>query len=179
MDSIKIVRKNILEYLKFLEKPRDEFSGQPVCPYVSKEVKDDSMLIDTFYPQEEDFIEKIKEFDKSDYRTATYARMTEDRNFQKGFKVYPLTKESVLYEKYINEKLRKNGFEDLKTICFSSKDSLEVEGFNPRSKSPYFLVTITYRKHLDDAHTSIKKTDYFSKLPFEYEKFLRSGEGDL
>ena len=54
MDSIKTVRKNILEYLKFLEKPREEFSGHPTCPYVSKEMKDNSMLIDTFYPQEED-----------------------------------------------------------------------------------------------------------------------------
>ena len=179
MDSIKIVRNNILEYLKLLEKPRDEFSGQPVCPYISKEVKDDSMLIDTFYPQNDDFIEKIKDFDKSDYRTATYARMTEDENFQKGFKVYSLTKESILYEKYINEMLYKNGFKDFKAICFSPKDPYEIDGFNPRSKSPYFLISIAHRKYLDDVHTSIKKTDYFSKLPFEYEKFLRSGEGDL
>ena len=64
MDSIKTVRKNILQYLKFLEKPREEFSGHPTCPYVSKEMKDNSMLIDTFYPQEEDFIEKIKEFNE-------------------------------------------------------------------------------------------------------------------
>ena len=116
MDSIKIVKKNILEYLNFLEKPREEFSGYSTCPYVSKEVKNNSMLIDTFYPQEEDFIEKIKDFDKSDYKTATYARMTHDENFRKAFKIYLLSKESVLYEKYINEMLEKNEIFDFKAI---------------------------------------------------------------
>ena len=104
--------------------------------------------------------------------------MTYDENFRKGFKIYLLSKESILYEKYINKMLEKNGFGDFKTICFSPEDMYEVEGFNPRSKSPYFLISIAHREHLEEAHSSIKKTNYFSKLGSDYRNFLSSNEGD-
>ena len=57
MDSIKIVKKNILEYLNFLEKPKEEFSGHPTCPYASKESKDDKIS--------QGRLEKIKRLQRS------------------------------------------------------------------------------------------------------------------
>ena len=63
MTAVSIFNSALFYSLKFLEKPREEFSGHPTCPFISKELRDKSMLIDKFDPKNEDFLDKMKEFD--------------------------------------------------------------------------------------------------------------------
>ena len=42
--------------------------------------------------------------------------------------------------------------------AFSPNDKMEVDGFNPRSESPYFLLGVSYSDHLEDSHRKLKKT---------------------
>tara|TARA_R110000824_G_scaffold93054_1_gene225315 strand:+ start:38 stop:604 length:567 start_codon:yes stop_codon:yes gene_type:complete len=188
MDSIKTIKEKVMNYLKFLEKPRKEFSGHPTCPFISKELKDKSMLVDKFDPKNEDFLDKMKEFDESDYRTATYVRISEDSDFinsvdktkfdNKDVEQIFKERESSFYEKWLNRRLDLNEMEYIKVVCFSPNDKMEVDGFNPRSESPYFLLGVSYSDHLGDSHRKLKKTNYFSKLPRKYINFLRGFFGE-
>ena len=52
-------------------------------------------------------------------------------------------------------------------------DTSNVQGFNVRSKAPYFLINIADRKVLSSAHNSLMKTAYFDKMGDEYKKYLK------
>ena len=53
-----------------------------------------------------------------------------------------------------------------------------IDGFNPRSKAPYFLINIAHRKALNNAHKSLRKTKYYDNLNKEYREFLKINEKD-
>tara|TARA_B100001094_G_scaffold218308_1_gene212419 strand:- start:392 stop:907 length:516 start_codon:yes stop_codon:yes gene_type:complete len=167
-------KKKILDWFEFLTKPRKEFSG-PVCPFLSSELRKKTMLIDTYHPQEDNFLDKINNFIQSNDTLAVYARMDRDEEFEHGIDPYfgremlPLYKESVWYGNYIDLKMSDNNITGFKCVCFSPNDIQEIDGFNPRSKTPYFLITLVNSEELYKASDEIKKTNYLSGE--KYEKY--------
>jgi hypothetical protein len=82
------------------------------------------------------------------------------------------------FQVFINAILKRLGLKDYKCICFNPNDGVEVDGFNPRAESPYFLINIAHRKVLNDAHKSLRKTKYYDNLNKEYREFLKINEKD-
>ena len=61
-----------------------------------------------------------------------------------------------LYKKVLNKALRLNGFAEYQNLCINPNDTLEVEGFNPRSMAPYFMINI-FKKALQKGNKSLQK----------------------
>jgi len=157
-------KNKILDYIGILRTPRDEYGGMPACPFVGAEIDKGKLLIDKFDPNETTILEKVKEFDESEYDSALFAQVTNE----------PISgKDTYAYQNFINKTLRTNGFEHLKCICFNPNDTKEVAGFNPRKDAPYFLINIASKKVLAKAHKSLLGTKYFQNFEEEYLKFLK------
>jgi hypothetical protein len=62
---------------------------------------------------------------------------------------------------------------DHKNICFNPNDEATVDGYNPRSLAPYFMVNIAPREILSKAAKTLRKTNYYDRLPDEYLSFLK------
>ncbi len=157
-------KNKILDYIGILRTPRDEYGGMPACPFVGAEIDKGKLMIDKFDPNETTILEKVKEFDESEYDSALFAQVTDETI--SGDDTYA-------YQNFINRTLRTNGFEHLKCICFNPNDTKEVAGFNPRKDAPYFLINIASKKVLAKAHKSLLKTKYFKNFEEEYLKFLK------
>ena len=151
-------KNKILDYIGILRTPRDEYGGMPACPFVGAEIDKGKLLIDKFDPNKTTILEKVKEFDESEYDSALFAQVTNE----------PISgKDTYAYQNFINKTLRTNGFEHLKCICFNPNDTKEVAGFNPRKDAPYFLINIASKKVLAKAHKSLLKTKYFKNTDLE------------
>ena len=77
------------------------------------------------------------------------------------------------FQMFVNRLLEYEGLGTYKNICFNPNDKVAVEGFNPRSLSPYFMVNIASRKVLGKAARTLRKTNYYDRLPDEYLSFLK------
>ena len=56
-----------------------------------------------------------------------------------------------------------NNITGFKCVCFSPNDLQEIDGFNPRSKTPFFLITLVNEEELYKASDElIGKTEYLS-----------------
>ena len=161
------LKRRILGYLNFIIKEkRSEYGNMPVCPFVKPELDKDLMMIDVFDPNIETFIERVEAFHKSRYRSALFALVNSPE--LKASETKP-------YQSFLNKLLKQNGYPQYKTICFNPNDEVtEINGFNPRSFAPAFLINIADRKELDKAHKSImKKPNFFEKMSDAYKKFLK------
>ena len=76
------------------------------------------------------------------------------------------------YQEFINIVIESTGVGEVKALCFNPNDNLDVEGYNPRSKAPYFLINMAYTDDLSKAHNSLKRTKYYDKMPVEYIRYL-------
>ena len=104
----------------------------------------------------------ISRFTRSGKRSALIAQPNED---VKGTE----TKE---YQKFINMVLEESHNSNVLALCFNPNDDLEVEGYNPRSKAPCFLINMAYRDHLSKSHRALQNTNYYDKMPATYKKYL-------
>ena len=77
---------------------------------------------------------------------------------------------------FVNRLLNVKGLKQYKNICFNPNDQVEIDGYNPRSKAPYFMINIAHKDVLDSAQLALQKTNYYDKLPDEYLKFLYLNE---
>ncbi len=161
------IQKYIME---ILEPPREEFGGMPVCPFVKKDRVTGKLLIDVFDNTEENLLEKIQLFEKSEYTSAVFGQV-----FEKDLS----TDEALEYQKYLNNLLNKSGLKHLKIICANPVDDLSVSGFNPRSAAPCFLITVTGKKHLQDSHKKMLKSQYFINFEQKYLDYLHIKESQL
>ena len=50
------------EYLHWLTIPKKEFGNMPVCPFLDKELRDNQLYIDIWYPHESSFMDIIESF---------------------------------------------------------------------------------------------------------------------
>lgn len=160
------LKNRVKGYLDFIIKQkRPEYGNMPVCPFVKPELDKDLMMIDVFDPNIETFIERVKVFHKSKYKSALFALVNSPELSGK---------ETRPYQSFLNKLLKQNGYPQYKTICFNPNDEVtEIEGYNPRSFAPAFLINIADRNELNKAHSSILKTKFFDKMSDAYKKFLK------
>ena len=63
---IKESRETIIDktakYLHWLTIPKSEFGNMPVCPFLEKEMRDDKLYIDIWYPHESSFMDIMESF---------------------------------------------------------------------------------------------------------------------
>ena len=121
-----------------IEKPRPEYMGMPVCPFVKKERINDKLMIDVFDNNEECFLDKFQEFVDSKYTDAVFAQQMD---------VSLATQNSKIYQDFLNKIIKKD-FSDYKIIVINPNDRFNVKGFNPRQLAPCFLIVATNRKKL-------------------------------
>ena len=161
------LKKRMLGYLNFIiREKRPEYGDMPVCPFVGPELDQDKMMIDVFDPNVETFIERVKVFHESKYNSALFALVNSPELSGK---------ETRPYQSFLNKLLKENGYPQYKTICFNPNDEVtEIDGYNPRSFAPAFLINIADRKELGKAHAAIVKSPkFFSKMSNAYRKFLK------
>ena len=109
----------------------------------------------------------LEEFAESDYDSAIIALPHE---------LGP--EDTKPFQIFVNKILKRLGLKDYKNICFNPNDEVAIDGFNPRSKAPYFLINIAHKKALNNAHKSLRKTKYYDNLNKEYREFLKIDEKD-
>ena len=163
--SEKIISE-VKEYIdKVIRPPREEFGGMPTCPFAGPELDSGRLMIDVVIPGKVSLPELINKFLDSGKRSALFAQMSEEEI---------TAEETKQYQIFINRLLRKAGAKDYKCICFNPNDKeTNVNGFNPRSHAPYFLINIASRNELSKAHKTLMKSKYFDKLNDAYLKFLK------
>ena len=157
-------KERVLDYIKFLRTPREEYGNMPICPFVGAEIDKNKLMIEKFDPKENTLIEMIKELEISEYDSALFVQVS-DLDLQQ--------KDTAGYQDFINKTLRTNGYKHLKCICFNPNDRLHINKFNARSKAPYFLINIAKADVLDQAHTNLLKTKYYENMNKNYLKYLQ------
>ena len=143
-----------------LEK-REEFSGKAVCPFAGPELDSNKLMIATV--GENNLLQLIHEFKLSDYESALFV-----------IKDDVPAEQTKKFQTFVNKLLKHQGLPEHKSICFNPNDQVSVEGYNPRSQSPHFMVNIAHKKVLAKASRSLKKTNYYDKLPEDYLTFLET-----
>ena len=96
-------------YLDWLETPNENFGGQPVCPFLASDRRNNKLKIEIFDPQIKTIWEHILVFDREDYNTALFLHI------DNTIKDVPRTK----WQKYLIEGMRKIGLNHLKPVCLS------------------------------------------------------------
>jgi len=159
--SRKIMTKNVKDYItNVLSEKRPEFGNKAVCPFAKPELESNKLMIASI--GEKSLGQLIDEFYISKYESALF-----------------LIKENVPAEQtqkfqiFVNKVLKTKGLTQYKNICFNPNDQVSVDGYNPRSKAPYFMINIAHRDALLSAQEALKKTAYYDKLPESYRKFLK------
>jgi hypothetical protein len=152
-------------YINFILRPkREEYGGMPVCPFAGSELDQGKLLIDTFDPTIESFIDKMQEFKDSKYNSALFAQVNTD--------TIPES-DTRKYQSYLNKLIKTNGFTNYKIICFNPEDTItNIDGFNPRQFAPAFLINVADKKELGKAHRTIMKSKYFDRMSDAYKKYL-------
>lgn len=163
-------KAKIDEYIKILRKPREEYGGFPPCPFVGREVDTNKLMIELFDPSKNTILQMVKKLEESNYDSALLVQVSQE-DFTR--------QDTYEYEMFINKLLKKNGYPNLKCICFNPNDTVNIDNFNIRSQSPYFLINIAERSVLSKAHKSLLKTKYFDKMNKEYLDYLYVKEKKL
>jgi hypothetical protein len=155
--------KQMTDYvINVLEEKRPEFSGFAVCPFVKADRLADQLYLDVFDNKKDTLIDAIDRFVRSGKRSALIAQPNSNVK----------STETKGYQDFINLVLEETGNGEILALCFNPNDELEVDGYNPRSKAPCFLINMAYKDHLSKSHRALHKTNYYSKLPTSYKKYL-------
>ncbi len=143
-----------------LDEKRSEFGGKRVCPFAARELSTNKLMI--VEVGEKNLIDLILNFRDSTYESAIFL-LSEDLS----------DKETKDFQAFVNTLLRYSGMEGYKNICFNPNDKVSVDGYNPRSLSPGFMINIAKKEVLSKASKALKKTNYYDRLPEDYLKFLK------
>ena len=161
-------KKQITDYIyNVLNQKRTEFNGMAVCPFAAPELANNKLMIAMIGEDDKGIKDLLEEFAASDYDSAIIALPHE---------LGP--EDTKPFQIFVNKILKRLGLKDYKNICFNPNDEVAIDGFNPRSKPPYFLINIAHKKALNDAHKSLRKTKYYDNLNKEYREFLKIDEKD-
>jgi len=161
-------KKKTIDYInEVLRPPREEFGGLPVCPFAGPELDNGKLMIDIISEQKSlDFL--LDEYKNSKYNSALFIlELPDGETLSKD--------ETKEFQVFVNKVIRYKGYKDIRTICFNPRDSVSINGFNPRGKAPYFLINIAGRKELHKAHKSLTKTSYYDNMDVKYKSFLKIG----
>ena len=155
--------KQMTDYvINILEEKRPEFSGFAVCPFVKADRVSGQLHLDIFDNKTEGLLDVVLRFVESGKRSALIAQINE--------KVF--ADETKGYQEFINVLLEESGHPDILALCFNPNDDLEIEGYNPRSKAPCFLINMAYKDHLSKSHRALQSSDYYTKFPDKYKRYL-------
>ena len=145
---------------KVLDEKRPEFGGKRVCPFASRELQTNKLMIAEV--GEKSLKDLINEFKDSKYESALFT-IKEDIPAE----------QTKSFQIFVNKLLKLQGLKEYKNICFNPNDNVSVDGYNPRSLAPYFMVNIAEREVLSTAAKALKKTNYYDRLPDKYLSFLQ------
>ena len=155
--------KQMIDYvINVLEEKRPEFSGFAVCPFVKADRLADQLHLDVFEAPKDTLIDVIRRFIVSGKRSALIGQPN----------VNVKAAETKGYQEFINIVLEEMGNHNVLALCFNPNDELEIEGYNPRSKAPCFLINMAYKSHLSKSHRALQNSDYYTKFPDTYKKYL-------
>ena len=148
----------VSEYLHWLTIPKQEFGNLPVCPFLDKELRDDNLYIDIWYPHDNTFMDIMESFLLSNKNSAlVVCPNTHTIDYSEVSRRDIQTK--------ITDLLRKNPqTEYLKSMIFSPYEDFEVAGVKTRSGAPYFLINVAPTEQLGKSHKDLTKTKYFDNF---------------
>ena len=165
-ESKEQIISKVSEYIHWLTIPKKEFHNMPPCPFLDKEMRDDKLYIDIWYPHNNTFMELMESFLLSGKNSALIIcpnTHTID---------YSQVSRSDIQRK-ITDLLRKNPQTDnLKALTFSPYEDFEVAGVKTRSDAPYFLINVAPTDLLGKSHKDLIKTKYFDNFSDEDKKRL-------
>ena len=165
-ESKETIISKVSEYLHWLTIPKKEFGNLPVCPFLDKELRDNQLYLDIWYPHECSFMDLMESFLLSNKNSALIIcpnTHTID---------YSQVSRSDIQQK-ITQLLRDNpATEYLKSMIFSPYEPFEVAGISTRSNAPYFLINVAPTKQLGKSHKDLLKTSYFDNFTDEERKRL-------
>ncbi len=154
------MEQDVKDYINnVLAKKRQEFGGKAVCPFAAPELQTSRLMIVTV--GNSNLTDLINEFRNSDYQSALFII---EENIP--------AEQTKKFQYFVNHLLSQQGLTDYKNICFNPNDDVDIDGYNPRSLAPHFMINIANKKVLSKAHRGLKKTNYYDKLPKKYRKFL-------
>ena len=148
----------VAQYLHWLTIPKTEFGNMPVCPFLDKEMRDDNLYIDIWYPHDNSFMDIMESFLLSSKNSAlVVCPNTHTIDYSE------VSRKDI--QKQITDLLRKNPHtEYLKCMIFSPYEDFEVAGVKTRSGAPYFLINVAPTKQLGKSHKDLIKTKYFQNF---------------
>ena len=157
---------NTSEYLHWLTIPKQEFGNMPPCPFLDKELRDDNLYIDIWYPHQSSFMDIMESFLLSGKNSAlVVCPNTHTIDYSE------VSRKTI--QRQITDLLRKNPHTDyLKSMIFSPYEDFEVAGVKTRSGAPYFLINVAPTKQLGKSHKDLKKTKYFDNFSDEDKQRL-------
>ena len=159
-DKTTIINK-VSEYLHWLTIPKAEFGNMPVCPFLDKELRDNQLYLDIWYPHECSFMDIMESFLLSNKNSALIVcPNTHTINYAE------VSRRDI--QSKITQLLRDNpATEYLKSMIFSPYEPFEVAGISTRSNAPYFLINVAPTKQLGKSHKALLKTSYFDNFTDE------------
>ena len=162
MDREQLIKQMTDYVINVLEEKRPEFSGFAVCPFVKADRLADQLHLDVFEVPRDTLVDVVLRFVRSGKRSALIAQPNTDvkKTETKG------------YQEFINIVLEESGNGDVLALCFNPNDDLQIEGYNPRSKAPCFLINMAYTDHLSRSHRALQNTNYYDKMPATYKNYL-------
>ena len=166
IESREVIIDKVAQYLHWLTIPKKEFGNMPVCPYLDKEMRDDMLYIDIWYPHESSFMYIMESFLLSGKNSAlVVCPNTHTIDYSE------VSRKTI--QRQITDLLRKNPHTDyLKSMIFSPYEDFEVAGVKTRSEAPYFLINVAPTKQLGKSHKDLKKTKYFQNFSDEDKQRL-------
>tara|TARA_R100001443_G_scaffold33075_1_gene47062 strand:+ start:1206 stop:1721 length:516 start_codon:yes stop_codon:yes gene_type:complete len=153
-----LIIDKVAQYLHWLTIPKSEFGNMPVCPFLDKEMRDDNLYIDIWYPHDNSFMDIMESFLLSNKNSAlVVCPNTHTIDYSE------VSRKDI--QRQITDLLRKNPHtEYLKCMIFSPYEDFEVAGVKTRSGAPYFLINVAPTKQLGKSHKDLIKTKYFQNF---------------
>ena len=152
--------KKVKQYIEnVLAEKRDEFAGKAVCPFAKPELVSNKLMIANI--GDKGLGQLIDEFHLSKYESALFI-----------IKDNVPAEQTQKFQIFVNKVLKTKGLKQYKNICFNPNDQVSINGYNPRSKAPFFMINIARKDVLEKAQEALLKTGYYDKLPDDYRKFL-------
>jgi len=160
-ESKEIIINKVSEYLHWLTIPKQEFGNMPVCPFLDKELRDDKLYLDIWYPHECSFMDLMESFLLSSKNSALIiCPNTHTIDYSQ------VSRRDI--QSKITQLLRDNpATEYLKSMIFSPYEPFEVAGVKTRSGAPYFLINVAPTQQLGKSHKDLLKTSYFDNFSDE------------
>ena len=155
------MKTTVIDYINnILSEKRPEFGDKPVCPFAKPELDSGKLMIAAI--GEKSLGQLIDDFYLSEYESALFIIKDDIPADQ-----------TAKFQIFVNKILKTKGLKEYKNICFNPNDQVSVDGYNPRSHAPYFMINIAPREVLCNSQKALKKTKYYDKLPKDYKEFLK------